>query len=185
MEKIEFVYKPDFSSLSLSQIEERIGKQIPGNAKVNGMPALHYFVSLSRLDLVDSLLENGANINVCDDDGKTLLHHGAIIRSNSNAILEMALSRGANINAKNRRGETALHLAVTQNVAGRVELLLRYGAHVTLGNNHGETAIDYARKYRKPDIEALMTSYQKASCESYMLNAAIKTDMQQDKGLAF
>jgi ankyrin repeat protein len=78
-------------------------------------------------EIVEMLLEAGANIEHRNDQGETALISAA--QEGHKEIVQMLLDAGANVNQENADGETALDLAVRlrQN-KDLINLLLEYGA---------------------------------------------------------
>ena len=65
-------------------------------------------------DIVTTLLENGANPNICDNDGANALHHVLLSNSSEDNILDIIqtlLSWNINVNAQNNNGVTPLMIA--------------------------------------------------------------------------
>ena len=88
---------------------------IPARCFVNGglvfsmqwRPALHVCAMLARRDAVVWLLEQGADVRACDDDGNTVLHALAIStirerRAGGELLLPVLLAAGARIDARNK-----------------------------------------------------------------------------------
>lgn len=77
------------------------------------------------LNFVDSLLENGADINFSDKHGQTVLHE--ISRGWHPDIAKFALQHGANINKADGYGRTPLHLAAAVDYDDMVKFLVENG----------------------------------------------------------
>lgn len=72
-------------------------------------------------EIVELLLNNGANVNVCEHDGYTPLSRAAM---NGHAgIVAMLLAKGADPSVQTKHGHTALTLAVEKRHGGVVSLL--------------------------------------------------------------
>ncbi|XP_048734216.1 putative ankyrin repeat protein RF_0381 isoform X2 [Ostrea edulis] len=82
--------------------------------------------SLGQLDVINLLLDSGANINHEDNRGKTAFHmsceHTRSTQKNTSRLL---ISRGADVNHKDGSGKSPLDLAVQYNKIGTVVFLLQ------------------------------------------------------------
>ncbi len=103
-------------------------------------------------EVIQLLLDNHANIDATDSDGRTLLDHAVTVPSVQAA--RFLLEKGANVNATNSTGETPLHLLVKnihtngyclQDDAEKIlELLLKSGANINALDSTGKTPLHYA-----------------------------------------
>lgn len=104
-------------------------------------------------EVVQTLLEFGAEINARNNLGQTPLHVAAL-QGNSN-IVESLLKSGAALNSRDN-GETPLHVARKTGVV--IELLLEYGVDVNIKNENHETPLAAFLQYFTsiPQIQALL-----------------------------
>ena len=104
-----------------------------------------------RLDIVKLLFENGAIVDIRNDDYNTPLHLAA--RANNQDIAEYLLEKKASIDAKNKKGKTPLMFAAegTGGVS-MMKLLIESGADINAKDNEGNTVLDIAEKYGKKDL---------------------------------
>ena len=84
------------------------------------------------LNFVDSLLQNGADINFPDKHGQTVLHE--IARGWHPDVAKFALQHGADVNKADGHGRTPLHLAAAVDYDDMVEFLVHNGG-MLLSNN--------------------------------------------------
>ena len=90
------------------------------------------FSLLSKSQEITSLLiEHGANINILDNDGNTVLHE-----TRDRKLILLAIKEGINVNAKNKNGSIPLH---SNHPIEVVKLLIKQGANVNEKNNQGKT----------------------------------------------
>ena len=61
-------------------------------------------------EIVELLIDEGANLNTKDDDGVTPLHD-AVGSLSQKEIIELLITNGADMNAKTKRGSTPLDWA--------------------------------------------------------------------------
>ena len=93
---------------------------------------LHLAASYGHVHILVKLLENGAGMNLQDDDGSTALHWAA--KKNQQGAVSALLSRATEdlVNLKDARGRTALHLAVRMEFESIIRALLDNGARVDI-----------------------------------------------------
>ena len=81
-------------------------KPTPPKPQESSMPTLHQAVSRNQPKIVETLLQNGADVNAKNEDGETALHLAVI--DNQSKIVEILLRHGADVNATDKEGMTAL-----------------------------------------------------------------------------
>ncbi|HYL37658.1 MAG TPA: ankyrin repeat domain-containing protein [Bryobacteraceae bacterium] len=130
-------------------------------------------------ELVKLLLDHGAKVNVVSGDTVEIVKNGKIrigwitplmlaaTQADYRAV-QLLVNAGAQVNAKDIRGLTPLAFAVATDHADPriVRLLLAKGADQMIRSGDGETVLDWARKYRSPEIlQALGLRQEKLSPE--------------------
>ncbi|NDC83880.1 ankyrin repeat domain-containing protein [bacterium] len=86
---------------------------------------LCYAVVYGRTEIVNYLLEKGADVNIPDTSGKTPLMFAAT-SLNKHEILKALLDRGAVIDARDQQGKTALMTAREEGNDGAVKIMEAY-----------------------------------------------------------
>src|SRR5215813_4254987 len=108
--------------------------------------------------LVQTLLQQKADVNAAQPDGTTALHWAAY-RDDMEMALAL-LKAGANVKAQTRLGAvTPLHLAATNGSAKMLEFLLKAGADVNLANGNGTTALMLASGTGRTDAIRVLLDY--------------------------
>ncbi|MBX9792642.1 MAG: ankyrin repeat domain-containing protein [Pirellulales bacterium] len=96
-----------------------------------------------HVDIVELLLDNGANVNAESKGGYRPLHAGAL--QGGTRTVKLLLTRGADPNAADERGETSLHSAIKGDCElETVRLLVAWGAKLDVPNNEGVTPVRLA-----------------------------------------
>ena len=97
------------------------------------------------------LVDNGAKINVYDNDGLAPIHRA--VQSGKLEIVEYLIDHGAFINCKEKNtGSTELHLAVAMGYNDIADLLIEKGSNPRLQDDNSKTPFDYAWKYNRKEI---------------------------------
>lgn len=86
-----------------------------------------------------ALVAIGEDVNAADRDGRTALHHAAIVGDQE--IAEVLLRSGARPNSVDRQGWTPLHYAASGFHVSVAETLLQAGAAVDLVDENGNTPL--------------------------------------------
>lgn len=104
-------------------------------------------------DIIDYLLEKGADLESKDMDGRTIL----MLSTNSPFNLEYYLSAGANVNAKDKKGRTVLFYLFKPeyteilNFEESLGILLQFNVCLTCTDMNGMTAVEYAKQLCETD----------------------------------
>ena len=134
-----------------------------------GNTALIQAIRNTRIDVVEELLNNGANPNLKNGDGET-----PIFYSKNGYITSLLLEKGAEVNVSNKNGVTLIEsLAVNENVSDEIlKKVLAAGAEVEEDSDYENLIerilMDSEGKYQAPKILLLHNSGVKSSKE--MLN---------------
>lgn len=108
-----------------------------------GKSAFHVAIEEGCVELVEILLEYGADINSLLGEETPL--HVSVTKSNK-AVIKMLLQKGAIVNAKTKYEKTALHIAAEHAKYEAVKILLEYGADVNSKTDDGITPLHLADK---------------------------------------
>ena len=124
---------------------EEINKQFP-----DGSSLLNLATMFGRTDVINWLLDHGADPNASTTDGITSLHVAIIAMTQKSsqkvAMMQLLLKHGATIDAPDREGRTPLHLAAATYNRDAVDCLLRNGADPLRRTKDGLTPIQVAQR---------------------------------------
>lgn len=144
---IDYLYAHD----DLSLIKDFMNYGVKLNERdEDGNPVVIRYLNSSLYDsedehsrVVSELIKNGADIDLADETGFTLLMQAA--KEGDSYIVESLLSFGAKVNLRDRDNGTALMEAAYHNSPSIVEMLLEHGADKEVKDKRGYTALDYAK----------------------------------------
>ena len=103
---------------------------------------LHIAARTGNIEIVQMLLDGGANINAVNQYCITPLHNA--VKSKKMETVELLLNQGANVNARYIDSKTPLHLAVERGCERITKLLLSRAANVDAEGKGGGTYIHIA-----------------------------------------
>ena len=109
-------------------------------------------------DIVLTLLENGADPNICDNNGNNTLHHALMSNSSEDNIIDIIqtlMSWNIDVNAQNNNGVTLLMIA-SVNGYTEVLVLLLEEADPNITDSKGRTALMYASSNGQSEAVALL-----------------------------
>lgn len=113
------------------------------NADSQRGPPLYLAANMGDKDLVEALIDHGAEINYAPPCCESALH--AAIAERHRDVAEFLIKKGASVNARNRSERTPLHfLAVFINDRKLAELMIERGADINAKDKNGQTPIDLA-----------------------------------------
>lgn len=130
------------------EIVELLFKSQKDIAKKSGLlnKMLFNAVDRSYKELIQLLLDLGADINSLDKEGNTPLINAVTQKSEKKEFINFLIQMGANVNAQGKKGSTALMKACDWSRDRNVQLLIELGADIDIKNNFGKTAFDIARR---------------------------------------
>ena len=117
----------------------------------------HDFKDGSVISVLRLLLEQGADINAQNQDGRTPLHMASFDRALE--VVRLLLEHGADVEVKNKYGRTPLHLASFDGALEVIRLLLEHGADVEVKDKYGETALQDATHSRHHEIVRMLREH--------------------------
>jgi hypothetical protein len=109
--------------------------------------------SEQRLNIVNSLINAGANLNCKDMNHYTALINASKI--NCIAIVKSLVNARANLDIQNKEGQTALIIASKRGYYNIANCLINAGAKHDITDIHGKTALIYASECGHTDIVVL------------------------------
>uniref|UniRef100_A0A672JAU3 Poly [ADP-ribose] polymerase n=1 Tax=Salarias fasciatus TaxID=181472 RepID=A0A672JAU3_SALFA len=116
---------------------------------------LHFAAGFGRKDVVEHLLQTGANVHARDDGGLIPLHNACSFGHAE--VVSLLLCQGADPNARDNWNYTPLHEAAIKGKIdvcfNSVHLLLQHGADPNIRNTDGKSALDLA----DPSAKAVLT----------------------------
>lgn len=164
--KIQGIFRTREAKKRVELIKEDNGidafTELKNIAQIDGLP-----------DLVQFLIDKGADVNISDDDGNFPLHwalRGAtvdfIYRGVScvlkgpvkdEALLDMLSQNGADMDVCNKKGETLLHTALNSGDTSAALRLLDAGAHPNAMDADGLLPIHHACMSASPGFDEVVT----------------------------
>ncbi len=124
----------------------------PGDAR--GYTLLMIAAYHDQREMVELLLDHGADVDAADTSGNTPLM-GLCFKGHADLAATL-LDRGADANARNGSGATPLMLAAMFHQPAIMRALLDHGADASLANGQGHTAADLARFHGHADLIPLL-----------------------------
>lgn len=138
----------------LEIVKKYLDKGVSPNSRAyNGNTLLHWSVSNGKADVVNLLIERGANLHqTYAPDNRTVLHLG--VQHDTPAVAKVLLKHGAKVNARDINGNTPLHKALLKDdirfyfgmnsnsnkpSEEIIQLLVAAGADVEAVNQYGTT----------------------------------------------
>jgi hypothetical protein len=102
---------------------------------------------------VQTLLQQGANVNYTNNFGMTALFPAA--QDGRTAIVKLLIEKGIKVNAKSKTGFTALMAAVSNGRIKSTQTLIENGAEVNARTNTGKAVLSFAQR---PEIIQMLKS---------------------------
>ena len=114
----------------------------PSIQNANGHTPLMFAVNNLDHEMIDLLLEFGADVNVKDDFGQTALMYASV--KGDTSVVGRLIRKKADINAANHKGKSSLTLAAREKHYEVVKMLLFNEAEVNHQDDFGWSALHFA-----------------------------------------
>ncbi len=122
----------------------------------NKKTALHYAAQNGRRDVVEFLLDSGAQVNRPNIAGETALHYAVGLESPD--VVNLLLARGADVKAKTDAGMTPLRGATAWGRLGAMRALLDKGADARETTPSGQTLLHMSALIGPPEAIGLLVT---------------------------
>ena len=152
--------EPDIFESAITGRIERVRallKQSPELIKAyssDGWTALH--LNWGRLDIVNLLLDHGADINALSHNHFTATPLQGAVAFRKIELARLLIKRGANVNCRGEEGVSPLHEAVGGGQLEFAKLLLEHGANVNAKDDNGKTPLATALEYKQDAVAAFL-----------------------------
>jgi len=123
----------------------------------DGWTALH--LNWGRLDIVNLLLDNGAEINAQSRNRLVATPLQGAVVTRRIELARLLIKRGANVNCKGEGGGSPLHEAAFSGQLDFAELLLAQGANINAKDDNGKTPLGAALEYKRDEIAAFLRKH--------------------------
>lgn len=123
-----------------------------------GSTALHWAMHSENAELIQYMIDDGADIHQTDCNGWTPLLRLASTNGNKQ-LASLLIRNGAAINQRDKDGKTVLMMAVINGHQGLVEELLSKNADLSAQNEYGKTAYEMARSMEKRRVCRTIEEY--------------------------
>jgi uncharacterized protein len=122
--------------------------------KVNTFDILCGLVYRNDYDELKSLVDKGSDINVTDNDGRSLLMHAILATPPSVKMISLLIDLGSNLqHVDKQRKWSALHFAAQSQYWDISKMLIEHGAIVDLQESNGNTPLWIAVMNKKPNLD--------------------------------
>lgn len=143
------------------KVEEFLKKGVDPDTIYNGIPLIHMIYT--KKEILSVFLKYGANINIKNSLGETILHKLPYYYTNE--LLKFYIENGADINTRSTSGiftasMTPLHVASKAGKHMCVKGLLDNGADPSLKTDNGETAKMIAVKNMHANVLEVFNNFQ-------------------------
>ncbi|MCC8484219.1 MAG: ankyrin repeat domain-containing protein [Rickettsia endosymbiont of Labidopullus appendiculatus] len=123
-------------------LEKLLQKGININDHIYDMTFLYIACVQGKINMIEMLLNNGADIKAPDKYGYTPLHFACT--QDHTGVIAMLLAKGAETKVQNKNGHTPLHFACYKGDSDAVGILLKNKAEINAKSNDGSTPLHLA-----------------------------------------
>jgi len=146
---------PPILHLGRELLFRKLQNMVPASSRPRSIRSIHRTIYHKQFDIVEVLLQYGADVNLKDDDGWTALYAAAAGGNLGVSTLLLQHSQ-IDIEASDNNGFTALHRAVEEGHSIMVEFLASWNANINTTDDKGITPLETARASEKVSTEDVL-----------------------------
>ncbi len=135
------------------EVAEALAKAAGGQQtgeEASSETSIHMAARMEYQDRVKDFLDRGADINVKDDKGHSILHYA--VTEGHESLTRFLIDQGADVNIRDGKGFTPLDRAISRNQIGIIEILVVNGAQFNVKGPDGRTLFDRALWSRNREL---------------------------------
>jgi ankyrin repeat protein len=160
-EKLEAITLYHAAFFGFLDVVEKLIREHPEQLSSRGGKcgtALHAASRMNRLDIVQSLLRHGVDVNTPGGWGRTPLLFASVWGHLE--VVRWLLEHGADVSASDKDDDwTSLHLAARYGKFEIVRTLLKYNADTNARTSSGRTPLHVASEYKRVDIVRFLLNH--------------------------
>ena len=144
---------------------DRLRKLIAGDPSlvnthsVDGFTPLGFAVFFGHPEIVDVLLEAGADVNLASRESMKVAPLASASAAGQYEVAKKLIAHGANVNSRASSDFTPLHESAARGQLEFATLLLENGADLNAKTADGKTPLDYAREHNRDEMVELLEQY--------------------------
>jgi ankyrin repeat protein len=156
------------SKVALKAMLDKYGADIVDARDDHGRTAMIHAAITGHKELMDQLLNSGADINAADNRGQSALMAAA--HRGYDLCVKHLIENGAKMDQQDEHGLTALvlaghvrardssgkNLSLSRKKLDTVSILLERGAGLDVKDKDGRTALDFAIGYKQPQVAEMI-----------------------------
>lgn len=123
-----------------------------------GWTPLHCAANQSSIDCVKELIKMGADLNIKDHTGRTVLHY----MCREKDFIKVLMEANADINIQDKDGWTPLHIVCYHFKYDVIKEFLLYHPNMTLKDNSGLTPLELAEKFGFNEVVKILKDYEES-----------------------
>lgn len=120
----------------VSMIKAVVAAGADVNLCYDGFYAIHHAAFYYPIEMVEFLVQNGADMNAKDNDGWSFLHHAA--QKNTVNFFKTCLEAGFDLNVRNNAGQTPLFIAIKNDNSQVTNFLTAHNMKIFVADENEE-----------------------------------------------
>ena len=165
----------------LEAIEEGVREALDAEVPTGTSTPLHDVAAFGTVAGAQALLDEGANVDARDADGRTPLYQAASFNQEP-GMIHLLIDSGADVEARDIRGDKPVHRAIEYGTVPVAEALIERGADIEAQDGRGSTPLERSLSNDTLEMARLLLSRgADPNAWPYLLTAAHINDLEMAK----